>query len=87
MKEYLKKWKLRNPNYYKEYYKRNKQHLDNYHYEWVKKNIETNKKYQKEYSKKYYIDKKIKEQNDKIEKFKLSLINTNEHSDEHESLQ
>ena len=73
MEDYYKEWKLRNPNYYKEYYIKHTDKLDSYHYEWVKNNIESVKKYQKEYRKKYYIEKKLKQQNDKIEAFKATL--------------
>jgi len=87
MEEYYKIWKLKNPNYYKEYYQRNKQYLDNYHYEWVKENKTSHRNFQKKYQHEYYIKKKLKEQNDKIEAFKLSLNNINEYSDKHESIQ
>jgi hypothetical protein len=73
MEEYLKEWRLKNPTYFKEYYIKNKEKLDNYHKEWIKQNSETDKKYHKEYNKKYYIEKKLKEQNKKIEAFKETL--------------
>jgi hypothetical protein len=77
MKEYLKEWKLKNPNYFKEYYIKNKEKLNNYHDEWIKKNNETNRKYQRDYHRKYYIEKRLKEMNKKVEAFKLSLSNIN----------
>jgi len=86
MKEYMKEWKLKNPNYFKEYYQKNKEHLDNYHLNWIKENKISYRNYQKKYQHEYYIKKKLKEQNEKIEAFKMSLNNINEHSDEHETL-
>jgi len=70
MNEYLKQWRLQHPDYYKEYYIKNKEKLNNYHDEWVKNNKETNKKYHK----KYYIEKKLKDMNKKVEAFKASLL-------------
>jgi hypothetical protein len=75
MEDYSKKWRLNNVEYFKEYYIKNREKLDNYHNDWIEKNKEQVKKYQKQYHKKYYIEKRLKEQNKKIEAFKKKLEN------------
>ena len=72
MKEYLKEWKLNNPTYFREYGMNNREKLTDYHAKWVEKNKTSYRNYQK----KYYIKKKLKEQNEKIEAFKKSLEKT-----------
>jgi hypothetical protein len=71
--DYYLIWKNQNPNYFKDYWIKNREKLNNYHDKWVEANKEQVKKYQREYHKKYYIEKRLKEQNKKIEAFKLSL--------------
>lgn len=65
----MEKFKLNNPDYFKLYYKTNREKLNTYHNEWVK----TNKQYVRKYQKKYYIEKRLKEQNEKIKAFKETL--------------
>jgi len=74
MTEYLKMWLENHPNYYKDYYINKKVKLDAYHKQYVNDNKDKIKKYQRMYHKKYYIKKKLKEQEQKVEAFKLSLI-------------
>lgn len=73
MNEYLKKWKLKNPTYFKEYYEKNKEKLDLYHKDWVEKNKDKFKKYQRNYHKEHYQSNKLKKMEEKVKMFKATL--------------
>jgi len=90
-------------NYFQQYREKNREKLDIYHAKWVEDNKEHYRKYQREYQKKFQteykkkymtqymkknrLDKRLKEQQEKIEALKLSLTNINECSNKHDTLQ
>ena len=70
----MKKWKLKNPNYFSEYYEKNKEKLNLQHYKWVKDNELNYKKYQRQYHKQYYKRNKQNKMNEKAEALKASML-------------
>jgi hypothetical protein len=71
---YYDKWLQENPNYFKEYTVKNREKLNAYHRAYYAKNRKKMSMYNKAYYKRRTMEKKKKDLEDKIAKFKASLV-------------
>ena len=70
MSEYIKLWKLKNPDYYKNYYNNNREKL----LEYYKNYRDVNKQKLKKYNKQYMINRKQKQLELKMAKLKEQTL-------------